>query len=517
MSNSRPDYSAKLIGMSVLMALCFAFLPILSCAQDAMAQERAAGEKIDSGIGAPAEKVSFEIQLNKAHELRNTLLTKIDRIEKLQPDWNSSPLREALDQSIKGFESSTACYESLISVIRLSCQTPLLDQDLFVTATKLFGVIAKYYRDQNVLFVRTGQDSSGFLLDVERENQSLQRFLSDMQYFSSTNKNADSVKNAKVEQLNKMQDLLDLAAQEFRIGDTEKADGYYWRLLKLSEDTGNFVITGQVLKCYQCFLYGMYYRQNQELYRARRAYVFNELDCVNGDSEFASALISAAKSGNQSSIDELRAAHMEVIRLRRSGNNLATEKAYKKLVKISGQCGENATSLYYFALSAYHSFLEHWYSRNKHYDFLRRQLISAWIAEEISKQKSLSEANTQLGGDWSKLEDVFKKLEINSVFVGRDIALASRWGLSTNDAIFFTPLKYRNQRVVYYGKDSVTGDQLWLTCHTKLRSPTSPLSDLLVDTLREAGFKVTPSAHSDGTVVVYGEWSQKESKGLKSN
>lgn len=453
---------------------------ILVCAEGALGAEALALSK----------KQLSSVKLEHERKKEN-LRANIARVEKVQPEWNSAPIKEELNKTDGGRGSSPM-------LVTLACQTPFLDMQLFKAA---FDVSPPWH----------GGDTSYLLNFVPLKNQILDDYLARFE------------RDQKDVQVGPMRTLLSQAVQEFLIGNTDEADRYYFELLKLAEQSGNYEITTAVLECYQYFLYGMCHRSNQKLYAMRRSYVFSERTCVESDHDFFRALNKLDGHCDFTVIKNLRAIQSELVRSRRSGDYGAAELQYTKLFDEAKKSGDKTGAVAYFALNAHHAFLMTQPSEESDYKELRSQLFSFWISEELGKQKSLAEINKRAGGDWSRLEAVFSKLEKQSIFVGRSIKLCSQWGLG--DLGNVGALQNEQEKclgMVFYQQPADREKTVWLICRPRLDTKTCvhcsnhhgvknglrPVVNLLTKTLAEAGFKTTRAIGHPDSVAINGEWTQ---------
>jgi hypothetical protein len=450
-----------------------------------------------------AEQLDPHSVSDEAHKRAAELRTKIDRAERLQPDWNSAPMKAQLDRAISSLDSSLDGDSAFFSLLRLSCQTPLLDMELVKSADALFESRAPWCRAHNIIWFRSGNDTSVFLLWIPEHGRLLEQQLSKAETDHAS------------PQTRKMRQLFAQCTQEFDKGDTLMADSYAWSLLKLAEESGDYRITKDILDWYHLFLIAMIHRPQSEIYKARSVYVSRETRCVANDDSFITTLNFFQSQCDPALVKDLRDMHTELVRRRRSGDTKTIKDLYDRFVDLAKKSGDRTCLIPYFALNVYHAYLETDLT-TKNYDELRDQLYSAWVDEELGKQPSVVEENLKAGGDWKKIETAFESLEKQSIFVCRAVQRCHMWGES-NPKAFWNERRVSSQRGMVYYEDFSIDKDLYLICYSGseykngclVDSDPEPVMDALMKSLIDAGFEAnrTPNGNP-GVVHVTGSWGK---------
>ncbi len=426
----------------------------------------------------------------------------ISRVEKLQPSWDSNPIKQKLNDIEDNRFGDP-------SIQDLACRTPLLDLGLFQSALPLSRPFS-------------GNDTSRHIFMVAHANAVTRNYIDQIAARTS------------VPKISEMRNALTLAESAFNTGDTDKADIYYDDLLKLADGSGIFELNITVLKCYQMFKSGLMFRpprlHHQRSYIARHYEI--EIDCLKSDHDFIGALDSLKLNIDPDIAEKLRSLNNKIVQNRRSESS-ATVQLYNRLIDLAKNSKDQTGIVEYFALNSYHTFLQHLGERDVPVETLRAELFSSWATKELGKQPLLKQSNIKAGGDWAKLEAVLTELEKQSIYVCRSVEYCPSWGTSDLSTIMLTApnpdagmvyyLSERYEGVTQRGKlkRETKSSNLWLKCAEASSKETvctdcgsrrlsqnhngeRPVKRLALKLLRESGFRAVPD-NVDG-VRVPGNW-----------
>ncbi len=475
------------------LALSLAIIAMVFDCSSAMAEQTEPRSAIGVNAREPMELIAEYVAeedkddpVAKKKRLIAQVRQNIERVEKLQPTWNSKPLKDKLTSIETDAKQGFTGPQNQIH--RLACQTPLLDVQLFASA---------FYLEP----FKSGNDTTFYLLFVHSKNNELQ------------DKLQRAAESRQTPSLQQMRDALNQASNAFDIGDTDKANDSYDELIRLAEESADFDVTENVLECYQCFVRGMQLRHRQKPHSHSARQVALELLCIRNDQDFKVYLDSLSDLRNSTKGDELRRVHAALVKSRRS-EVANIDQLYKQFVELSNQSGDKTGVAQYFALRSYDAFLT--MSRadcDLPSKMLREQLLSARTMMAVGTQSRIRELNEEAGGDWATLESVLKKLEQHSVYVCRSVELFG----ASSEIMMNTPDP--KSPMVYY--DRPQSSELWLMCaeasrkgsvckdcgkrhHKRNSNAPRPAKSLALKLLRESGLKAVPD-FIDG-IRVTGHW-----------
>lgn len=467
----------------------------------------------DTNESAPASNqdvsssdTEFQIVLRKMHKLARDMRAAIQRAKRMQPEWNSTELTQELDKTMELLDSKHEfSYASIMSMNLLSLQMPLLDLRVVPYAIAMFKISEECNRKNNIFWVRSGDDFTGLADWLPVQHKKLGLVLAKAQ-------------KAGVPHTRNMMIVYKQSVYALKTGYTNHVCDLNWKLLKLAEESGDTTVLTSVVGWNNFFLETLRHRQCYKLHYANITYGDRERECAPADHELDQALDKIRNEENETLVTQIRALHRQIIDERRSSDRFGLGIMYRRLVRIANTCADSTAAVPYFALKAYHSFLETDYSEGKNYDELRHQLFCAWAAEELGKQEAVGKRNMAESSDRAKLERALTQLESQSVLVCREMEPCKLWGGSRTFDLFRAVGKNDLKvpvALVYYeiGKD----DKLYLRCRStaenwgNLQFPNiavdndrTHVTELVDDALRDAGCKFVKD--DSATFLLRGKW-----------